>query len=175
MFYFSCDCGSKAFFDSLGWPWPVHDCVNNILRQVESNIAEEYAKRIAERQERLRRGWKKPIRACNPREGETVEGVGVIRELLMQIDVFKKFNIPFDGSSIAVKFLGDLAYGNWTQVTIHVNDLDGEEIKSYTILARTDTWNQVGARRVDLVHFTAVGQLVPGRQPYWRCTSVALA
>ena len=27
VFYFSCDCGSRVFFDELGEPWPVHDCV----------------------------------------------------------------------------------------------------------------------------------------------------
>ena len=26
VFYFSCDCGSKIFFDSLGRPWPIHRC-----------------------------------------------------------------------------------------------------------------------------------------------------
>lgn len=25
-FFFSCDCGSKVFFDELGAPWPKHDC-----------------------------------------------------------------------------------------------------------------------------------------------------
>ena len=27
VFYFSCDCGSRVFFDELGEPWPVHYCV----------------------------------------------------------------------------------------------------------------------------------------------------
>ena len=27
VFYFSCDCGSKVFFDDLGEPWPIHDCL----------------------------------------------------------------------------------------------------------------------------------------------------
>lgn len=26
MFYHQCDCGSKVFFNSLGSPWPVHNC-----------------------------------------------------------------------------------------------------------------------------------------------------
>ena len=28
IYYFHCDCDSKVFFDSLGWPWPIHDCLN---------------------------------------------------------------------------------------------------------------------------------------------------
>ena len=27
VFYFSCDCGSRVFFDEPGDPWPIHDCV----------------------------------------------------------------------------------------------------------------------------------------------------
>lgn len=26
VFYFSCDHGSKVFFDKLGDPWPIHNC-----------------------------------------------------------------------------------------------------------------------------------------------------
>ena len=26
VFFFSCTCGSRVFFDELGWPWPEHDC-----------------------------------------------------------------------------------------------------------------------------------------------------
>ena len=26
VFYFSCDCGCRVFFDKLGQPWPIHSC-----------------------------------------------------------------------------------------------------------------------------------------------------
>ena len=26
VYFFRCNCGSKVFFDSLGAPWPIHDC-----------------------------------------------------------------------------------------------------------------------------------------------------
>lgn len=29
VFYFTCDCGSKVFFEELGEPWPIHDCSND--------------------------------------------------------------------------------------------------------------------------------------------------
>ena len=28
IFYFQCDHGSRVLFDALGWPWPIHDCMN---------------------------------------------------------------------------------------------------------------------------------------------------
>ena len=34
VFYFSCDHGSKVFFDKLGHPWPVHRCPEYYQRQV---------------------------------------------------------------------------------------------------------------------------------------------
>lgn len=30
VFFFQCDCGARVFFDSLGPPWPEHDCRNNV-------------------------------------------------------------------------------------------------------------------------------------------------
>ncbi len=26
VYFFMCDCGSRVFFDDLGYPWPIHDC-----------------------------------------------------------------------------------------------------------------------------------------------------
>lgn len=26
VFYFSCNCGTKVFFDELGYPWDIHNC-----------------------------------------------------------------------------------------------------------------------------------------------------
>jgi len=174
VFYFSCDCGSKVFFDSLGWPWPVHDCVNSILQQVEISIAEEYARRVAERHERLRRGWKIPIRACHPQKCEKVESIGVVREVLPILDIFKKFCLPSD-SPISVKLLGELARDSWMQITIHVNDLGSDEFISYTLLIKTDCWETAKIRLGDLVRFVAIGQQIPGRQPFWLCRSIMLA
>ena len=30
-FFFSCDCGSKVFFEALGYPWPIHDCLSTTI------------------------------------------------------------------------------------------------------------------------------------------------
>jgi hypothetical protein len=36
IFYYSCDCGSKVFFDRLGGSWPIHECtkVKKIVKPV---------------------------------------------------------------------------------------------------------------------------------------------
>ena len=33
VWYFKCSCGSKIFFDDLGWPWPLHHCKNYEIRE----------------------------------------------------------------------------------------------------------------------------------------------
>lgn len=171
VFYFSCDCGSKVFFDSLGWPWPIHDCVSSILGQVEASIAEEYARCVAERQDRRRRGWQSPIEAHRPEQGEDLRELGIVREILPRVDVYKKLDLPPD-TPISVGLLGRLASGNWGQITIHVDDASSEYLSSYTLLVESSTWERLGAQRGDLVYFTAVGQSIPGRQTYWLCTSL---
>ena len=29
IFFFQCDHDSRVLFDELGWPWPIHDCLND--------------------------------------------------------------------------------------------------------------------------------------------------
>ena len=172
VFYFSCDCGSKVFFDSLGYPWPVHECGVRIFER-PLIIEEEYARRIEEKQERRRRGWVPPIRARGPQSGEIVEEFGVIREIVQKVDVFGKFDILPD-SPLGAALLGDLINGDWMQATIHVDDLGGEEILSYTVLIKTEIWEEAAFQRGSLVYFVAEGREILGRQPYWLCTSMQL-
>lgn len=140
---------------------------------MEISIAEDYARRVAERQERLRRGWKIPIRACHPQEGEVVEEIGIVREILPAVNVFKKFDLPPD-NLFAIKFLGELAHGNWMQITIHVDNPLDDVLLSYTLLIRTDTWQVSKARLGDLVCFVATGQCIPSRPALWRCKNITL-
>ena len=171
VFYFSCDCGSKVFFDSLGWPWPIHDCTASILEQVEISIKQEYARRIAEREERRRRGWEIPIRACRPSRGEDVVEVGIVREVVASVDVFKKFNLPPD-SPIAIGMLNNLSSSTFVQATLYVDDLGSGSISSYTFLVEEDAWRQLQAKHGDLLFFALTGRAIPGRDAFWLCTEI---
>ena len=46
VWYFTCNCGCKVFFDELGHPWPLHKerCYRAIMR--EHNISEEVARKM---------------------------------------------------------------------------------------------------------------------------------
>lgn len=43
VFYFSCNCGTKVFFDGLGKPWPLHNCISYEMRNAITTL------RIADR------------------------------------------------------------------------------------------------------------------------------
>ena len=128
VFYFSCNCGSKVFFDKLGWPWPVHDCTEYFEEQRRIRLEKEYVQRIEEQQER-RRKLDMPIQAHSPQVEESIEEVGIVREILRKVDVFKKFDVPSD-SPLARQLLGKLATGSYVQVTLHSGDLSCEKLTS---------------------------------------------
>ncbi len=48
VFYFHCDCDSKVFFDSLGWPWPIHDCLNLAQSSGNAQLPPRPSGRIAQ-------------------------------------------------------------------------------------------------------------------------------
>lgn len=168
VFYFSCECGSKVFFDSLGGSWPVHDCVQNILDQVEISIQQEYARRLA-RQLNRRREWRPPITARQPQRGERITEVGIVREI-RDVDVFEKFKVSPD-SSFAVAALGEISSNDQVQITFHVDDLAAERITSYTAFVKRSVWNSINAERGDLLRFTVDARAFPGKE-HWVCANL---
>ena len=46
VWYFSCECGSRVFFDELGVPWPIHDCETSWLRDIARVIESDGSIRI---------------------------------------------------------------------------------------------------------------------------------
>jgi len=171
VFYFSCDCGCRVLFDSLGWPWHKHDCQSPeaIIRQVDIDIEREYAERIARRQQKPRE-WEPPICPYCPEEGKKVSDLGLVREV-NPVNVYKKFRMSPD-MPLAPTFLGELAKNDLVQITVHASDLGSDTILSYTFLVKKSRWNRTGAIREDLLSFTIVGRAIPGREPYWLCTEI---
>jgi hypothetical protein len=172
VFYFSCNCGCKVFFDRLGWPWPKHDCQSPeaIVRAVDIQVEREYVERMAKRYEK-RREWEPPICVCHPKEGEEIFDLGLVREYA-HVDIYKKYKIEPD-LPLAVKFLGELARNDYFQVTAHANDLESEQLQSYTFLVKQSKWKSAGAILGDLVEFSLVGFAIPGRESVgWLCKDI---
>lgn len=171
VFYFSCNCGSKVFFDDLGGDWPLHDCTAQIIKQVRVAIDQKYAKRLADR--KRPKTWTPPIIALQPAGSETVEDLGIVREVCV-IDVYKRFRVPRDGG-LAPAFLGaKLVRNDFLQVTVHTGGLSAEQFHSYTFLVRKAEWEKKGVQQGDLVLFEVKGGCTPRGDMFWEYRKVKL-
>ncbi len=186
VFYFTCDCGCKVFFDDLGPPWPEHRCLQYLVAQygkeivehgmavmmmtpgveVGRKIGQEYAQRV---QRELDRGERMPeIQRCDPYDGALPQEEGIVRELVPSVDMFKRFNIPKD-SAFGVSLLGPLARGKYAQVTIHTGALAGEDPCSFTFFVSAELVKRAGIVRGDFVTCRLRGLTIPGREVVWLC------
>jgi hypothetical protein len=85
VFVFSCSCGSKALFDALGDPWPLHDdaCFGVKVRAAAAGglSLPDFERRLAE--EAARRGTFVPPAAADVVRRVTYQETGIARILQM--------------------------------------------------------------------------------------------
>jgi len=129
---------------------------------------EEDAVHILEAWDRRRRqAYKPPIRAVRPERGSHVFDLGIVRELIPKVDIFRKLEVN-RRSLIALKLLGGLASKEWAQLTVHADDLREKNIASYTMLVEESLLNELNPAIGDLVAFEAHGYEVLDRT-FWVC------
>jgi len=188
VFFFTCDCGSKVFFDELGWPWPEHRCPQYLAARYGKEfieramsvqmmlpgapvkgreIAPDYANVVRQRCEAPRPPSPRIVR-CDPGEGQAAHDIGVIREIIAQVDVFKRLDIPHD-SAFGIQLLGPLAHDSFGQLTVHTGDLAYEDARSYTFLVSQRLLRKSEIVRGDIVSFELRALSVPGRRGIWLC------
>lgn len=149
-FFFTCDCGSGVFFESLGQPWPKHVCLTQSQRSfvdalatgaismVESTsdatarrwrerIDESFAQTLRQRRER---NTPDPIVHMAPTRGAPRDLVGILREWSQAADPF--MTLGLDNTAMSRAMLGPLGNGPVAKLTIHVPSAD-PEIESYTL------------------------------------------
>lgn len=142
VFYFSCSCGSKVFFDSLGAPWPEHDCrarqiretiafVKNIERMTDDEIhrvIEQFSSEQGiEVPEHLwdmiefEVGKRKYPLAVNELEcdGQPREIYGRVMQV-NQVNLYKKFGLT-QGTDLSEILLGELSGKEWQEYVIREN------------------------------------------------------
>ena len=170
VFYFSCSCGSKVFFDDLGSPWPKHNCLDaerKWARQLPKTVSEdggvnvEIAPGITVRRPGEHRGdtWnidprlvtksklesksrdQNPIESVPPGVDTPLKITGVVREVIRLVDAFKRFKLTRNSMNAA--FLRMLGSGDWSQITIH--DLQ-TVVYSYTFWIREQDLPRNGLR-----------------------------
>jgi hypothetical protein len=137
-----CNCGSKVFFDSLGDPWPRHDCHTSWARALprttsargttvqlsphvsitrpSATFRAESVDRSVARGERRKR---EAIAAINPVGGSVKEVVGVLRELTRSLGVIRALKL--EDTSMTHALLGPLGGQPMGRITIHQSSEPG--------------------------------------------------
>lgn len=180
VFFFRCSCGSRVFFDKLGWPWPEHDCEfsrsdrewadgrvktklgdGSVLVEISNGVT---ATRPGEDRERTRNIHPRVVEAeetnARSREANPIESVPSGCERTIETtgvvrEIIRGVDVyerlDLLRTSINKGFLGILGSGRWGRMTIHVLDA---RIFSYTAWVQTKSLLKQG-----LVH----GVTVSGR------------
>lgn len=142
VWFFSCSCGSKVFFNDLGQPWEQHFCEEYALRkqlellvdldrmtqdEVYSVIIKQrkFGKEIDDKIMDViasvfgRRKSKLATQEVQPYEGIT-EVSGKVMELNKQINIFSRLGYN-SNNEISVKLLGKIGKSQWATAKIRTN------------------------------------------------------
>lgn len=190
VFYFSCDCGCKVFFDALGDPWPQHNCQERALTELGTERVQEYmaelmmTPHIWQPGHSLEPAWLNKLeqrlaapRAFQPRlirenavPGARRDDTGYIRELAPGKPA-KALGLDLS-TPMGQAVLRCLSHGDCMQLTVHCGDLSSENGSSYTFLVDRSLVGRAELQIGYLVWFDVEAFVLPGRPPIWMCRAL---
>lgn len=187
VFFFSCSCGSKVFFDSLGPPWPLHDCLErkraefgteNVERAMAIGMMLPGIKRTV----RIEKTYSDKVTQSRPRQPQIMrmdayanagtQEQGVVREYKPEVDLFKKFSIEI--GTIGAASLRSLGTGKFAQITIHTGGIAGEDNPSFTFFASHKILQRKSIVTGDLIQCNLRGVEVLGNGVIWVCDKIEM-
>lgn len=154
VFYFFCTCGTKLLFESLGPPWPIHNCmseVEDIIDEIKNAygtvdqavinrlkiLSEERGAEIDEKtlnriKDYLRNTSSKSVKKLIEPIDTNILVIGIIKTINHNVNFLKKYNIQ--NTLIGKKLLGD--YGDETYSLIGLYTLPNQDniIEEYEII-----------------------------------------
>ncbi|HET6444010.1 MAG TPA: hypothetical protein VFI27_05455 [candidate division Zixibacteria bacterium] len=195
VFYFSCDHGSKIFFDELGPPWPRHLCEEyqaslgspsspktpempttiqlaaTLMRPKRDHTAFDvepsYMRKMREHSEAEKQNRRGEVR-MDPPPSQGLEDMGQVRDFAEKIDIYKQLDLP-KSSPMSHAFLGDLAKEPMARIVLHVDDPEQDDYESYSCYIPRRLLNSAGVIRGDVVNFSIKPVEVPGKGRFWLC------
>ena len=190
VFFFSCDHGSKVFFDELGAPWKVHTCVERAIailgkERIEQEIAERmmssymsvdyerYVRFAQKQQQEQPKRREKELVPLAPYPRVEAQEMGIIRELSLEVNLFKKLKV--EDTPQWRSALGKLLNEAQAQVTIHTGALGEDDPYSVTFFVKRKIIKEKALTIGDFVECSLVGYPVPGRDTLWMCTALRSA
>lgn len=155
VFFFSCDHGSKVFFDELGSPWPVHDCLKSWARDLRRftddkgdtvvelkpgiTVTRSLAKPTSFKVEQSVISKAQPVKKKKARdtivpiepERELSEShIGVLREVRPYVDPVKAFSMA--DTAMGRASLGSIGKQEMGKITMHVPYPTEDYTESFT-------------------------------------------
>ncbi len=177
VFFFSCNCGCAVFFDSLGDPWPIHECVwtpppwLGFRRTPDPpRLDPGYAARISARGRGAE--WKIDIVRTLPLTEEPLSVCGILREICEGVDPARSLGFDRPGA-MARSVLRAAGLVRVSQVTIHVENSADDTIESYTGFISRDLLARLRPKRGDLVGVKLGPRSPMGRGPVWLVEDLA--
>ena len=202
IFYFSCECSSKVFFDELSGEWPKHRCgsdesgipswVRDLERVVDpdgrsvvdlgNNISVQRPGRSANPVSVPRpraprpKALDMPIVRVDPSGSVAIEVIGTLREISAEASLLK--SLELGDNDIAREMLAEQLGPEWrhqlSRITIHSTPDDEGQRKSYTAWVTRSQLSNSRMRRGSTVSalLASVDVLQMGRE--WLCAHLFL-
>ena len=153
VWFFSCTCGSKVYFDDLGWPWNPHHCkkyaireaiemIRNFERYTDEEIYQvieayrkKHSKEITDEiweileYELGKRRYKFTVKeiGCDP----SIDMLsGQVLEINTRINLYKRFGLK-ESSVFAKGLLGKLSNAEYDEITIRENPNKDNQSRQY--------------------------------------------
>ena len=167
VFFCSCAHGSKYFLDKLGDPWPPHQC--------QYYTPPDWALERLIEQRRLARLHRRRENALNRIRGftlkapiatQSIEGRGVIADILKDVDIYTILDIP-KGSRTWAAALGPLANRDLARITVVVEGANGDGTAGYRFYIPLEEIRLSSLKPGDRMKFKIDSIRITRRQSQW--------
>ena len=195
VFFFSCSCQSAVFFESLGVPWPIHECSSVRYERLRGRGLSAADAGFTVHIEHLRRGRIVPegvaeamevdakveaARRASPKKtiytdvlpDENRDFAGTVMSIDRNINVPRHFGL--ESNPIARGLLGRLGRGRWHLIRMR----DGEAAPEQPIVAELSGFvsgrdlASDGVREGRKLLISVEPWAPPGRDPVWVVTEI---
>jgi hypothetical protein len=192
VYFFSCSCGSKVYFNLNQPPWNPHGdrCIPYLVRiltqagnfnpaqvlamidtrarELDLPIPPDLERRLVEMARRARPGL--IVHEVLPDETGGVI-VARVHEINLQVNFFKRFNLA--DTSISRSLLGQLAREAYVEITIRSDPEPGSrDSHQWHFFCPRRLYDQVRPRQRSEVWVMLQPHQVPGHEPIWLAESV---
>jgi hypothetical protein len=177
VFYFSCSCGSKVFFNELGYPWEKHDCEEYryikqvaLIKNIDRLSTEEIYKIIlqndkANGKEMEQKVWdfieyiigkrkSKFTYTIVPPLTEYTEVSGIVMSFDKPINIFKRLGYD-ESNEFAIKLLGSIGKEKWAFAKIRTKPNRAYDCLEFEVLIPINKLKAKPIRLNDLIIGTA--------------------